>query len=516
MKERDGYMSTVIKNVKIYDGSGKPPFLGDVKFDKYITQIASPKTLKGENIIDGAGLALAPGFIDTHSHSDLEAIKRPNLLHVISQGITTEVVGQDGSSVAPLTDGNLEELMDNMAPLAGVTEKPYWWRSIEDYLEVLVSANSATKVETLIGHGTVRMAVMGSDDRKATAKELSQICDFIGLGMKQGAKGVSFGLIYPPGSYADTEELIEVAKIVAKYDGIIMVHMRNEQDKIMDSLDEMERVIKESNVRLHISHLKALGYRNWGKANKILSRLDDLYNKGYDITFDQYPYSATCTGLKVVVPIWAYAGGEKAFIKRLDNEEEYQKVAKETKENIEARGGASRIMIASTASEEKQWMASNNLEFIANELKLSPQDAALKILREEGPSVVAIYFSISDEDVEEIMQHHLHGFCTDGIIGEHPHPRAYGAFPKVLGHYVKKLNLLTMQEAIRQLTSEAAYRLRLFDRGLIRIGMCADLVVFDENEVEAKNSYTEPTKLSTGIKKVYVDGKIKFSEEDIS
>jgi N-acyl-D-amino-acid deacylase len=514
MNEGTDWMSTVIKNIKIYDGSGKLPFIGDVKFDEFIIQIASSNSLSGEKIIDGTDLALAPGFIDTHSHSDLEAIKNPELLHVVSQGVTTELVGQDGSSVAPVTDENLDELMDNMAPLAGNLDKPYYWRSVEDYKSVLEDSCSSTKIEMLIGHGTIRMAVLGSDDRQATKSELESICKQIDIGMRQGAKGVSFGLIYPPGSYANTEELIEVAKIVASHDGIIMVHMRNEQDEIMKSIDEMERVIKESGVRLHISHLKALGYRNWGSAEKILKRLDEIKKHGYDITFDQYPYSATCTGLKVIVPIWAYAGGEKAFIKRLSDKEEYKRILLDTRNNIEARGGAKRIMIASVVSDKNQWMAGKDLEYIAKKLDMHEEEVALKILHDEGPSVVAIYFSISDDDVERIMKHPLHGICTDGIIGDHPHPRAYGSFPRVLGYYVRELNLLSMQEAIRQMTSEAAYRLRIFDRGLIRVGMKADLVVFDENKVNATNSYSNPTKISKGIKKVFVDGKIKYTEEE--
>lgn len=505
-------MMTVIQNVKIYDGSGKDPFMADLKFDEYIHQIGLPFSLKGEKIIDGTSLVLSPGFIDTHSHNDLEAIKKPKLIHSISQGITTEVVGQDGSSVTPLSDDCVDELMDNMAPLAGITDKPYWWRNVKEYLEAVNESNPSTKIETLIGHGTVRLMVMGSEDREPTKSELEKICSVIDENMKQGAKGVSMGLIYPPGSYADTKELIEIAKIVAKYDGILMVHMRNEQDKIMTSINEMEEVIKKSNVRLHISHLKALGQKNWGGADKILERLDQLKKEEYKLTFDQYPYAATCTGLKVIVPTWAYSGGEKAFQDRL-NSDEFEKIKNETAQNIASRGGAKKIMIASVASSKNQWMSSKRLDEIAKKMDLSSEEAALQILKEEGPAVVAIYFSISENDVKTIMKHKFHGVCTDGIIGDHPHPRAYGSFPRVLGHFVNELSLLTMEEAISQMTFEAAYRLRLFDRGLIREGLKADLVLFDPKKINSTNSYINPKKLSIGIKKVFVDGIEEYNSE---
>jgi len=505
-------MTTVIKNVKVYDGSGKDSFKADLLFDEYIHQIGLPFSLNGDNEIDGTTLALAPGFIDSHSHNDLEAIKNPKLIHSISQGITTELVGQDGSSVTPVKEENLDELMDNMAPLAGTLDKPYWWRDVDEYLKAVKKSNPSTKIETLIGHGTVRMMVMGSQDRKPTELELKKICDVIDKNLAQGAKGVSMGLIYPPGSYGDTDELVEVAKIVSKYDGILMVHMRNEQDEIMKSLDEMERVVKESGVRLHISHLKALGQKNWGNSARILKRLDRLKNTGNKITFDQYPYAATCTGLKVIVPIWAYSGGEKAFQARLKSND-YNKIKEETKQNIEARGGASAIMIASVASEKNQWMSSNYLDYIAKEMDLSPEAAALEILKQEGPAVVAIYFSISEDDVKTIMTHNLHGVCTDGIIGDHPHPRAYGSFPRFLGHFVNELKLMTLEEAISQITFEPAHRLRLFDRGLIREGLKADLVLFNPKEINSTNSYIEPKKLSVGIEKVFVDGIEKYNIE---
>lgn len=505
---------TLFKGVKIYDGSGSKPFYSDllIEGDK-IKCISRDITLDDCEVIDGLGLALSPGFIDTHSHSDLEVFRNKDMQHIIRQGITTELVGQDGSSVAPVYDEIVDELADNMAPLAGLVHKPYWWRSYGEYLEEVKKANPATRVEGLIGHGTVRMCIMGNDNRKPTEKELEEMKSLVAKSMEEGAKGLSLGLIYPPGSYGDTEELIEICKVVAKYDGIMMVHMRNEQDRLLESIDEMARVARESRVRLHISHLKALGYRNWGKIEKALEKLQELRGEGLDVTFDQYPYTATCTGLKVIVPMWAYEGGEQGFQNRLKNNEEYKRVLEEVNVNIEARGGAEKILIATVATEENSWMSGKDLKYISEKMKLDPGVAALKILQVEGPSVVAIYFSISEEDVARVMKSPLQGICTDGIVGTHPHPRAYGSFPRVLGYYCRELGLMEMEEAIRKMTMEPARRLRLWDRGLIREGLSADLVLFDPETIGDNNSYLNPKVYPVGIKTVWVKGEVKFKEE---
>ena len=505
----------LIKNAKVYDGSGNRPFFSDVLIEgKKIATINRNLEIENCEIIDGTNLCLAPGFIDTHSHSDLEIFRNREMLHVIRQGITTEIIGQDGSSVAPVYDELVKDLEDNMAPLAGIVDKSYWWRSYKEYLAEIKKAEPFTRIEGLIGHGTIRMCVMGNDNRKPTNEELDSMKNLIRESMEGGAKGISLGLIYPPGSYADTDELIELCKVVAEYDGIMMVHTRNEQDKLLESLEEMATVSIESKVRLHISHLKALGYRNWGKVEKALDRIMSLREEGLDVTFDQYPYSAACTGLKVIAPMWAYEGGEKGFQDKLLNSE-YGRVLEEVNNNIEARGGASKIVIATVATEENRWMAGNNLEFISNKLNLEPGVAALKILQTEGPSVVAIYFSISDDDVAKVMKSSLQGICTDGIIGPHPHPRAYASFPRVLGYYCRELKLMTLEEAIRKMTMEPARRLRLWDRGLIREGMSADLVLFDANTIIDKNSYTEPRVYSEGIHAVFVEGKLRFRQASL-
>lgn len=503
----------LIKNVLIYDGTGTKPFLSDLlienskikKIKKQIKNIA-------EKTIDGREMVLSPGFINVHSHSDLIALIDNKMEHVIRQGITTEVAGQDGSSVAPVTDEIVKELEDNMAPLAGVIDREYWWRSMGEYLSEVKKANPPVKIESLIGHGTVRMCVMGNENRKPTPTELNKMKEIVRKSMDEGAIGLSLGLIYPPGSYADTEELIEICKIVAEYDGIMMVHMRNEQDKILESLDEMIRVAQESKVRVHISHLKALGPKNWGKVRDALEKIEELNKKGMEINFGQYPYEAACTGLKVVVPTWAYEGGEDAFQKRLRDEEVYQKILERVNHNIEARGGAEKILIATVRTEENTWMSGKDLEFISKKIELPPGEAALELLKNEGPSVLAVYFAISLDDVSYIMKSPLQTICTDGVMGTHPHPRTYGSFPRVLGKYVRELKIMSLEEAIRKMTLEPARRLRLWDRGIVREGMCADLVLFDPETISDKNTYLEPKIFPEGIYAVWVNGDLKFKQ----
>ncbi len=503
--------SYLIKNVWIYDGTGTRPFLSDVYIeDEKIKEIKRGITIKSDFDINGKEMALSPGFINVHSHSDLIALTDNKMEHVVRQGITTEIVGQDGSSVAPVTDEILDELMSNMAPLAGVLDKPYWWRSFGDYLKEIKRANPPVKIESLIGHGTVRMCVMGNENRQPSIDELTRMKEIVRNSLNEGAKGLSLGLIYPPGSYADTEELIEICKIVAEYDGIVMVHMRNEQDKILESLDEMIKVAQESKVRMHISHLKALGPKNWGKAKKALEQIEELFRKGMEINFCQYPYEAASTGLKVIVPIWAYEGGEEAFQKRLREKEIYSRILNEVNKNIEARGGPEKILIATVKTEKNFWMSGKDLKVISEKLGLSPGETALELLKNEGPSVLAIYFAISLDDVSFIMKSPLQTICTDGIIGNHPHPRTYGSFPRVLAKYVRELKVMTLEEAIRKMTLEPARRLRLWDRGIIREGMSADLVLFDPEKILDKNTYLEPKIYPEGIYAVWVNGDLKF------
>ena len=502
----------LIRGATIYDGTGARPFRGDVLLrGGKIARVDRALPLSGaEEVVEAEGLALAPGFINTHSHNELELLRNPALAQVLGQGITTEVLGQDGSSVAPLTDDLVQELADNMAPLAGTMDGPYPWRSFSDYMNAVEAARPAARFVSLVGHGTIRMNVMGNDNRAPTPEELEAMKALLARCMEEGAKGMSMGLIYPPGSFADTAELIELARVVAAYDGLIMVHMRSEKDKLLEAVDEMRQVVENSGVRLQISHHKVLGPRNWGKVKQSVAAIYAMRDKGFDVTIDQYPWTAACTGLKVCAPQWAYDGGEQGFQNRLKDPEQYAKILAETDAEIDMRGGPACIMLASVATEEYAWMAGQKLDLICEKLGMAPGEAVLHILQHEGPEVIAIYFSISEEDVIYVMKNDIHCVCTDGIMGAHPHPRAYASFPRFLGHYVRDEGVMPLEEAIRHITSEPARRLRLWDRGLIREGMDADLVLFDPAAINNQNTYLEPALPSSGVCRVWVLGEEKF------
>lgn len=504
--------SILIKNATIYDGTGGPAYRNDVLLrQQSIAKIGCISQAGYDQVVDAKGLALAPGFINTHSHMELELFKRPDMPASIKQGITTECLGQDGSSVAPVTDALLAELADNMAPLAGTIDRPYFWRSFSDYMSEVKGANAAVRFVSLVGHGTIRMMVMGNDNREPTPRELEEMKAILAECMEQGAKGLSFGLIYPPGSYGLTSELIEMAKVVAKYDGLIMVHMRDEKSKLLDSIDEMLEMIEHSGARLQISHFKSLGPPNWGMVRQGIQRIEALRAKGFDVTFDQYPWTAACTGLKVCAPQWAFEGGEQGFQNRLKDPVEYERVLADTRAEVKVRGGGECIMIASVATEEYAWMAGKKMDEISQKLGLETSEAILHILQHEGPAVIAIYFSISEEDVVHVMQSPWQCVCTDGIMGAHPHPRTYASFPRFLGRYVRDMKLMPLEKAIHKITMEPARRLRLWDRGIIREGMSADLVLFDPDTIIDVNSYLEPGIPPVGIEKVWVRGEEKFS-----
>lgn len=510
MKQR-----TLIRNATIYDGTGGRPFFGDVLIGGGLIQKIG-RFLHEEDctVVDGSGKILTPGFINCHSHSELQPFYNPRMLQVIGQGITTELVGQDGLSVAPIDDAHAAELTENMICLCGKAKRDFWWRSHREFMQLAEEANPSCRFVGLLGSGTIRMNVMGSENRPATGDEIRKMCELIETGMEEGARGMSFGLIYPPSSYASTEEMIEVCKAVAKHDGIIMVHTRNEMDLLLESFEEMVRVMKESGVRMEISHLKSLGPANWGKVTKILERMEELQREGYDIGFDQYPWNAGSTGLKATVPGWAYSGGVDAFEARLADKESYERVYKETAEILHKRGGGARVQVASVpeSSEDFSWMPGLRMNEIAERLGIDEVAAVLYVLSKTRSSVLCIYHSISEEDIQAVMRSPYHVVCTDGIVGSVPHPRAYSTYPRFLGHYVRDLGIMPLETAVNHITGEPARRLRLWDRGLIREGMSADLVLIDYERVIETNSYIDPIRLPVGICKVWVKGVLRYEE----
>lgn len=508
---------TLIKNAKIFDGTGNRPFYGDVLLGgNKIERVNYFIEADGCDVVDATGLVLAPGFINVHSHAELETFVHPEMEQIIGQGITTEIVGQDGLSVAPITDERLEKLTENMIPLCGILPRPYPWRTYADFVSMAEEQDAACHLVGLVGSGTIRLCIVGDEKRPATQEEREKMCALLDKCMKEGARGLSFGLIYPPSCYASIDEMVALCRVVAKNDGIVMVHIRNEMDKLIEAFEEMVTVMKSSGARMEISHLKALGPQNWGSVKTVLDRINQLQTEGYDIGFDQYPWSAGSTGMKVMIPGWAYSGGIDAFEKRLEDPETLKKIVEETTAILKMRGGSKNIQISTVpeGGEEWQWMCGLRLNEVVERLKMDDVSAILYILKKTHSSTVCVYHSISEEDVCMVMKNPSHVVCTDGIVGTVPHPRAYSSFPRFLGHYVRDMKIMSLETAINHISGEPARRLRLWDRGLIREGLLADLVLLDYEKINDTNSYANPKVLPTGICKVWKSGALRYKNNN--
>jgi len=428
------------------------------------------------------------------------------MAHKIHQGLTMELIGQDGMSAAPLTDQSEGPMRKMIEPLSARLDGEWHSWDIRDFLSALDQMKTPVNVATLVGHCNLRLAVMGHRMALPTPEELRRMGDLLAISLEQGAVGLSLGLIYPPSSYSNTEELTSLAKAVKAHDGILVAHIRNEQDQIFQALEEMIRVGRESGCRVHISHLKCQGKKNWGMMTKVLEMLEEGLHQGVDLSFDQYPYTATCTSLSVLLQGWALEGGWEEFRQRLDQPEAHHQILTELGKAIENRGGAASITIASVQSSENRKSVGKTLEQISTESGRSGDQTALDLLVEENLQIIAIYHSLSEKDVEEALTHFLQTVGSDGILGEFSHPRAYGTFPRVIHHFSGERKLFSLEEAIRKMTSGPARRLNLKDRGQIARGYYADILLFEPGNFRDTATFENPKQFATGLDWVFVNG----------
>jgi N-acyl-D-amino-acid deacylase len=461
-----------------------------------------------ESLIDAGGLVVAPGFIDTHSHSDLMLMAEPEARQKVMQGITTEVVGQDGLGEAPMRDDVVDDWRRYLSGLNGNPDVDWGWRSFSEYLDRLEKAEPAVNVACLVGHGNLRLLSVGMENRPPTAYELEQMKRMLEAAMYQGAFGLSTGLIYPPCIYADTKELIELCRVTSILGGIFVVHMRNEGERLLESIGEVVEIGRETGVPIHISHFKVGGESNWGKASEALKTLEDARSKDVDVTVDQYPYTAGSTFLSSLVPAWAHEGGTAKMIDRLRNATTRNKIASEV---IESRSGRTRswrrVMVTSVETEENKRFEGMTVQGIADSKGIDSIDAVLDLILEEDNAVTMASFSMSEDDVRTIMRSPFQMVCTDGIVLGRPHPRAYGSFPRVLGKYVRE-GVLRLEDAVRKMTSLPAQRLGLVDRGVLRPGMSADITIFGPEKVVDRATYENPIQYPEGVEFVINNGKI--------
>jgi len=499
-------LDILIKNARLIDGTGAPWFYGNLGVvGERIVGLGNVDEL-AKQVIDAAGRVVAPGFIDAHSHSDDALITCPQAESKVRQGVTTEVIGQCGSSAAP------RELKDDHSER---------FASLAEYLGLLTTRGVAVNVVSLVGHGNIRSLVMGLEDRAASPDELRQMCELTGAAMEAGAFGLSTGLIYPPGSYGNHAEIVALAKVVAKYGGLYASHMRDESGGVVASVAETIAVGREAKLPVHISHHKVCGEESWGLVKESLALVDAMRREGVDVTLDQYPYTATSTGLKVIVPQWAHAGGTVTMRERLVDPVVRASVVEEI---LGRRERWDQTLVASCRKEANKHFEGHTLEEISHMVGKAPVDACLDLLLDENFDVQMVRFAMCEEDVAYVMRHPLvmigsdaslratHGLLSSGK----PHPRAYGTFPRVLGAYVRDRGTLRLEEAVRKMTSFPAQRFKLYDRGLLRPGAYADVVMFNPETVADVATYAAPHAYPRGIDLVMVNGSVVIEDGEHS
>jgi N-acyl-D-amino-acid deacylase len=502
------------------DGTGAPARRADVGIDGDRI-VAVGEGLRGHEEIDCGGLVVAPGFIDTHSHSDLHLFADPDLSMKLRQGVTMEVLGQDGISVAPVRHEHVEMTRRFLSGLDGnPPEAPWNWTTCGDYMRSVELARSSIDFAYLVPHGALRTFAMGPDDRAPTEAELHAMERELDRALGEGALGMSTGLIYAPCCYAQTAELIALGRVLAKRDVPVVVHMRSESDAIVEALDEMLTVARTSGCKLHISHFKIAGRYNAGKADAILARIDAARASGVRITCDQYPYAAGSTLLGAILPPWAHDGGADMTVRRLGDPAVRAKMRAAMLETHECSWdnfwkwtGPGGIVISQIPSGRSADLLGKTLTEAARARGHGdPLDFALDLLRDEAMGVGMVSHSQDESIVARFLALPYVNVCTDALLGGRPHPRAYGTYPRVLAKYVREERALPLEEAVRKMTSQAARAFALRDVGVIAQGMRANLVAFELQRVADTATFAEPVSFPVGMEYVVVGGVAAVSQ----
>ncbi|AQU08468.1 D-aminoacylase [Clostridioides difficile] len=513
-------MRTLIKHGLIVDGNKTPAYEGDILIEnEKILKISQDLNEEADKVIDAKGRVICPGFIDTHSHSDLVILVNPYNEVKIRQGITTEVLGQDGISMAPLPQEHISSWRKNLAGLDGESDEIDWkYETTENYLKMMDYNGVGLNETYLVPHGNVRMEAMGLEDRPATKEEIQKMCEITERELKAGAIGLSTGLIYIPCAYSLTEEIIEMCKVVAKYDGVFVVHQRSEADTILTSMEEIIEIGKQSGVKVHFSHFKVCGKANWKYIPQVIELLEKAEKEGIRVSFDQYPYAAGSTMLGVVLPPWAHSGGTDKLIERLSDENERAKMKKDIANGIEGWdnfiefAGIDQIFVTSVKTEKNKDTIGKSLLEIGKMRGKDPLDATFDLLKEEENAVGMVDFYGLEEHIIGFMKRDEQNVCTDGLLAGKPHPRAYGSFPKILGRYVRELNVLTIEEAVYKMTKKAARSFSIKDRGELKEGYFADIVIFDKDTVSGCDDFINSMQYPTGIDYVIINGNCVVEE----
>jgi N-acyl-D-amino-acid deacylase len=505
----------------IIDGTGSPPFKADVSVAA--GRIRAMGNLRKEGavrVIDIDGLTLAPDLVDMHSHSDVQLLENPTAEPKVMQGVTTEVIGQDGLSFAPADRRTMNAIREQTAAWNGDAPDVDWeWTSVAEYLRLL-DARTSVNVAYLIPHGTVRMLVMGRESRKPTHGELLRMRETIRQGMHEGAVGLSTGLTYPPAMFAQRDELIALCRELVPLGGFFAPHTRSYGKDILQAFEEVIDVSRGSGASLHLTHCLPKAPGNEGLCRRLISVIESLDTRQVDVTVDSYPYTAGSTYLAAFLPVWALGEGTEGTMRTLENPEDAARIRHEME--VEGTQGShglpirwEAIQVSSVATETNRWCEGKRVTEIAELLGLQPFEAVRRLLIAERLALNVLIFDLDERTIREIMGLPIHMAGSDGIMtGGKPHPRAWGTFARYLGHYARDEGLFTLEEIVRKMASLPHRRLGQWDRGLIRPGMWADIVVFDPATVTDTATYDDRRRYPEGIPYVAVNGTLVKDRKD--
>ena len=501
----------LIRGGRILDGTGSPWFRGDIAIrDDRIAAVGLLPGARARDTIDATGLLVSPGWIDMLGHSEYPLLADGRALSKITQGITSEITGEV-TSVVPMNERTLRELGES-------TRARVDWTDLDGYFAHLERTGTAINLGTFVTVGSVRRAVMGDANRAPSAAELAEMQRHVAAAMRQGALGLSSGLIYAPASYADTEEVLALARVAAEHGGGYASHIRSEGARLVEAIEEAIAIGERAGTWVQIHHLKASGRANWGKMPLAVAAIEAARDRGVDVSADQYPYRASSTGLDNIIPVWAHAGGTDSLVARLHDPDVRAQLRAEImgpRDSVEligeSAGGPTGVMLAGFGTDSLRRYNGMLLSDAATERGEHPIDALFDLLAADRAATQAIYFSMSEDDIDYAMKQPwvsvgIDAGARDTILRSHPHPRAFGSFPRILCRYVRERGVLTLPDAIRKFTALPAARVGLADRGVVKAGMYADLTIFDERTVCDRATFERPVQTSVGIAHVLVNG----------
>ncbi|MCQ1530731.1 N-acyl-D-amino-acid deacylase family protein [Lutispora saccharofermentans] len=515
------YFDLLVMNGKIVDGTGNPWFRGDIGIKD--GKISFVGKLSGEYIaddtIDAEGQVISPGFIDCHTHSDFVLLRDPEMSTKLKQGVTTQMIGPCGISAAPISSDKVA-LLDKYAGFAKAGVEPeYNWESLGEFLDVIDKLPLGTNIGAYVGHGTVKINVMGFDSRKPTGAELKEMRNQVKQAMIDGAFGLTTGLIYPPGLYSEPEEIEEIAKALKEFNGVYLSHMRNESKNLLKSVQETINVGENAGIAVQVHHHKAMGIKNWGIVKDSVKLIEEARQRGVDVTIDQYPYTASSTTLRACLPIWVHEGGIEKIIERLQEPSIRARIIEEINtgddwENFYQHSNGAEGVLISYTPETPEYEGKTLLE-VSRMMHKEPLDALCDIIVANKGSDTACYYMIGEDDIKHIMKSPFTMIASDSIPAAPRakcHPRTNGTFPRVLGKYVREEKTLSLEEAVNKMTCFPAARFNIYNKGIIKVGMDADIVVFDPDTVIDGADYEDPFKDPVGIDYVIVNGKIAIND----